>query len=146
MISTLEAWGDGSSDFEDVLRGWTDLAEVEEPPRPIGGIFDPYGPGPHPPMEGGLWTWTYRSYLRDLKVTLIDLAEVAEGWSQVLGDAAVEHAPENTRGSSEAYRGLYDSRKLREWVRDADRELIDVYGYRFLKPSKVGPVMEWPAR
>ena len=145
MESTLEAWGNGSGDFRDVLRGWTHLDTVEKPPSPLGGIWEPYGPGPHPPMEGGFWSFTYRCYLKDLEVTLIDLPRVAEGWAEILSEEPSAHPPANVRGSRDRYRGLY-TRKMREWVREADRGLIDAYGYRFLSAAKEGPLLSWPVR
>jgi len=142
--SRLAQWGNGSTAFEDVLAGWLDPLSVEVLPEPVGPLWAPYGPGPHPPLAGGLWSWTYATFLGDLDATLIDLATVAEGWSELLGEPASAAAPVNVRGAWD-YRDLYP-RKLRERVRSADRDLIVHCGYHFLKPAKAGPLIDWPRR
>lgn len=139
----LRQWGNGDSTFEAVLRGWTHPDQVTDMPSPPGVVWTPYGPGPHPPMTGGLWSWTYQVFLRDHPATLVDLARVAEGWALLLGSDPSEHPTENRRASAAAVRALY-TKTSRAWVRAADRELIDHCGYQFLRPAKHGPLISWP--
>ena len=79
---------------------------------------------------------------RDQPATLVDLASAPKGWEEL--GAALDHPPANVR-APKGHRDRY-TRARREWVRAADRELIDHCGYTFLKRAKSGPLISWPPR
>lgn len=138
----LRQWGNGDSSFAAVLKGWTRPETVDEVPSPPGVVWAPYGPGPHPPLEGGLWSWTYRAFLGDLIAILVDQAQLIDGWSFLLARDLEAPPPElDTAGP----RALY-TRPLKDRVRAADRELIEHCGYQFLRPSKDASLHAWPPR
>lgn len=138
----LAQWGNGDLSFDAVLRGWTRPETVEVIPDPPGVVWSPYGPGPPPELAGGLWSWTYRAFLGELPAWLIDLAQVANGWSLLLDRPPSSHPPSNARATGSAHRDRY-TRALKDRVRSADRELIDRCGYQFLKAARAGPLIPW---
>ena len=138
--STLEWWGGGSSEFADVLYGWTHLEER------CGDGMGPLGvyehEGPHmPPCVGGLWSWMYASFLGDVSATLVDLEQATEGWSELLGDTLVPPPAANVRGSRDYYRALFTD-SLRSMVAAADADLITRCGYTFLGAAQA-PLIPW---
>lgn len=140
--AALAAWGCGSVEWDAVLYGMTHPWELEQAPETPGVLWSLYGAGPHPQIQAGdvgLWSWAYAAMLRDGPALLLDLSKAKEGWS-LLG-LEMDHPPANVRTTA-GYRDRY-TRAQREWVRSADRALIDQCGYTFLGPAKEGPLIPW---
>jgi len=140
--SSLVWWGDGSSEFADVLYGWTHLEErCQDRMGPLG-VYEHEGPG-EPPRVGGLWTWFYRSFLGEIDATLVDLAQAPQGWTTLLDGPLPDTEPANVRGSADYYRATYTD-DLRAMVAAADDALIAHCGYTFLGSAAAGPTIHWP--
>lgn len=160
QTSQLAQWGNGSSEFKDVLYGWTHPDRVRDIPLSIGVIFAAKGHLPaHVKQAGvGLCTWAHRymygvpgagklpckpSHTTQWGVDLLLATDrLYEGLTTLLGTPVTEegHPPINTRkqhgaacwvGPGFALDSWYTDENMIDWVAQADREILDLFGWRY---------------
>jgi hypothetical protein len=156
----LAMYGRGSTAFRDVLFGWTHPAEVDVP-ADVGAFWTPHkavvDPAAALKESGvGLATWT-SWYIYGAAATwagppawdvdaLIDTTRLREALEYLLRRELPEDEfpPKNTRegrgggarNETGSYESWYDDEMI-EWVAEADRPLIDAFGFRPFKRSDV---------
>jgi len=145
----LEVYGQGSTEFRDVLWGATHAGQLPQLPTQMGVLWSLY---PHHPTRFrrqplfadsglGAWSWIVYEMYGDTEEkrfdvdALIDMQQLKEGAAKVLqveiGPRFEEHKNTRLQRPDTAVanpRDLYDEEMV-QWVWDADGELVRRLGY-----------------
>ena len=142
VVDVLRRFGRGSTDFLDVLYGWTHPREVKPMPsaplaiaQPVGQVADAFQ------LSGmGLWAWAVHYFYGRGAAwgvdVLIDTAHLGRGLTRLLNVDVQDRPRENTSDKRQGryvqggdYRSLYTDEAL-EWVHLTDGNLLQKFGLR----------------
>lgn len=150
--SVLLNYGNGSTDFKDVLRGFTRPLEVQDFPTENFGVIFPVEKGLEKLWAEdflssglGLFSWVFRyCYGRPVRPEVfVDTKQLVSGVSELLlcspedlkginPQNKAEHFPKSYRGPAES---LYDE-TMKGWVYESDVGLIETFGFEPFKQMK----------